>query len=172
MLFLALMAAAAAPAAQAAAPATVRIPDQPELTRQIEQADAALFQLFFEGECDVPRFRAMLADDVEFYHDKGGFNVRKPADFVAFFEERCKGHADPDGWNTRRELVRGTLHVDPIPGWGAMEAGDHVFYEKHGFNGPETLAGTASFAMVWVLGRDGKWRVSRILSYAHAKAQP
>jgi hypothetical protein len=52
-----------------------------------------------------------------------------------------------------------------------MEAGDHLFYEKHGFNGPERLAGTASFAMVWVLGHDGKWRVSRVLSYGHAPAK-
>jgi hypothetical protein len=161
----------AAAAAAAPSPPTVKVPDQPELTRQIEQADAALFKLFFEGPCDTPRFRSMLSDDVEFYHDKGGFNVRKPEDFVAQFEQRCKDLKDPTTWRSRRELVAGTLRVDPIPGWGAMEIGDHVFYERQGPAGEEKLVGKAKFAMVWVLGNDGKWRVSRVLSYAHAPAQ-
>jgi hypothetical protein len=151
----------------AAAATAVAVPPQPELTRQIEQADAELFNLFFEGRCDSARFRAMITDDVEFYHDKGGFNVRKPEDFVGQFEERCKKLEDPTSWRQRRELVRSSLHVDPIPGWGAMEIGDHLFYERHGAAGEEKLVGKAKFAMVWVLGPDGKWRISRVLSYAH-----
>lgn len=149
----------------AAAPVTV--PPQPALTEQIRQADAELFKLFFEGQCDVPRFRAMITDDVEFYHDKGGFNVRKPDDFVSQYEQRCKDNANPSNWRSRRALVPESLHVDPIPGWGAMETGDHLFYERHGVTGAEKLVGKAKFAMVWVLGGDGKWRVSRVLSYAH-----
>ena len=80
--------------ATAAAVAPVTVPPQPQLTEQIKAADAALFKLFFEGPCDSARFRAMISDDVEFYHDKGGFNVRKPADFVGQFEERCKALSD------------------------------------------------------------------------------
>jgi hypothetical protein len=154
-------------AAAAATPAPVEVPAQPALTQQIAKADADLFKLFFEGPCDTPRFRAMLTDDIEFYHDKGGFNVRKAEDFVAMFEERCRELEDPTTWRTRRELVTDSLHVDPIPGWGAMEVGDHLFYERHGAKGEERLAGKAKFAMVWVLGADGKWRVSRVLSFAH-----
>jgi hypothetical protein len=156
--------------ASAVAPPPVTIPPQPELTRQIEQADAELFKLFFEGPCDSARFRSMITDDVEFYHDKGGFNVRKPEDFVGQFEERCAKLADPTSLRQRRELVQGSLHVDPIPGWGAMEIGDHVFFERQGAAGEWKLVGKASFAMVWVLGTDGKWRVSRVLSYSHAPA--
>ena len=159
MSLLALFAAAASP--------PVTVPAQPELTRQIRQADAELFKLFFEGPCDTPRFRAMLTNDVEFYHDKAGFNVRKPEDFVAQFAERCKNLEDPTTYRSRRELGASSLHVDPIPGWGAMEIGDHLFYERHGAKGEEKLVGKASFAMVWVFGTDGKWRVSRVLSYGH-----
>jgi hypothetical protein len=160
---------AVAQAAAAAPP--VEIPAQPALTEQIKQADTELFKLFFEGPCDVPRFRAMITDDIEFYHDKGGFNVRKPEDFVGQFEERCAKLQDPASWRQRRELVQGSLHVDPIPGWGAMEVGDHLFYERQGTEGQWKLVGKASFAMVWVLGQDGKWRVSRVLSYSHGPAQ-
>jgi hypothetical protein len=154
----------------AAAAAAVTIPPQPELTQQIKQADAALFKLFFEGPCDSARFRSMITDDVEFYHDRGGFNVRKPQDFVGQFEERCAKLSDPTSWRQRRELVESSLHVDPIPGWGAMEIGDHLFYERKGSEGEWKLVGKASFSMVWVLGGDGKWRVSRVLSYAHQPA--
>jgi hypothetical protein len=160
-----------AAAAQAAAVAPVTIPPQPELTEQIHAADGALFKLFFEGPCDAARFRSMITDDVEFYHDKGGFNVRKPEDFVGQFEERCSKLSDPTSWRQRRELVESSLHVDPIPGWGAMEIGDHLFYERQGAEGPWKLVGKASFSMVWVLGADGKWRISRVLSYAHAPAK-
>lgn len=161
---------AAAIAAPASAP-PVTIPPQPELTQQIEKADTDLFRLFFEGPCDAARFRSMITDDVEFYHDKGGFNVRKPEDFVGQFEDRCGKLADPTSWRQRRELVPGSLHVDPIPGWGAIEIGDHDFYERDGAQGEWKLVGKASFSMVWVRGPDGKWRVSRVLSYAHAPAK-
>ena len=156
--------------ATATATAPVTVPPQPQLTEQIKAADAALFKLFFEGPCDSARFRSMISDDVEFYHDKGGFNVRKPADFVGQFEERCKALSDPTSWRSRRVLVEGSLRVDPIPGWGAMEVDDHAFYERHGAQGEWKLVGKAMFAMVWVLGADGRWRVSRIFSYAHAAA--
>jgi hypothetical protein len=146
----------------------VTLPDQPELTRQIEARDTEFFTLFFEGRCDLPRFRAMLADDVEFYHDKGGFNVRKPEDFVEIFGKNCRDREDPKAWRSRRELVRSSLHVDPVPGWGAIETGEHLFYEREGAAGTEKLVGKAKFAQLWVLGRDGQWRLSRVFSYAHA----
>ena len=161
-----------AAAALAASSPPVTVPLQPELTRQIEAADAALFKLFFEGPCDIPRFRGMITDDIEFYHDKGGFNVRKPEDFVAQYQERCTKLLNPAEWRSRRVLVRSSLHVDPIPGWGAMEIGDHDFYERKGATGEWKLVGKASFSMVWVLGADGKWRVSRVLSYGHRPASP
>ena len=158
--------------AAAAAPVTapVTVPDQPALTEQLVRVDSEFFQLFFEGSCDLPRFRSYLTDDVEFYHDKGGFNVHNADEFTAIFAKNCKDREDPTTWRSRRELVSTSVHVDPVPGWGAIETGDHLFYERKGKDGAEKLAGKAKFSMVWVLGADGKWRVSRILSYAHHAA--
>jgi hypothetical protein len=168
---LALLPLLAVAAQTSATPAPATIPPQPQLTQQIHDADAALFKLFFEGPCDTARFRAMITDDVEFYRDKGGFNVRKPEDFVGQFKDRCAKLADPTSFRQRRELVESSLHVDPIPGWGAMEIGDHLFYERKGAEGEWHLVGKASFSMVWVLGPDAKWRVSRVLSYDHGSAK-
>jgi hypothetical protein len=161
---------AAAAAAAQPEPAAVTIPPRAELERQIAARDAEFFNLFFTGPCDAARFRGMLSDDIEFYHDKEGFNVRNADQFVKIFEENCTRRQNPKEWRSRRELVRESLHVDPIPGWGAFETGEHLFYEREGVNGVEKLVGRARFAQVWVLGRDGEWRVSRVLSYDHGPA--
>jgi hypothetical protein len=154
-----------------AAASPVTVPPQPELTEQIAKADRELFDLFFVQPCHEPSFRLLLADDVEFYHDKDGFNVKSANDFMGAYRRNCTSRADPKTWRSRRELVASTLQVDPVPGYGAMEAGDHLFYERKGVDGAEKLAGRARFAMVWVLGADGKWRLSRVLSFGHQAAK-
>ena len=161
----------AAASAASGAIGNAKIPAQPELTRQVREADAQLFDLFFVEPCDAPRFRALLADDVEFYHDKDGYTIRSADDFMKDYRSNCASRADPKAWRSRRELVRASLSVDPVPGYGAMEAGEHWFYERKGVSGIEKLAGKARFAMVWVLGSDGKWRLSRVLSYGHEPAK-
>ena len=150
-----------------AAATPVAIPPQPALTEVIRTRDSELFDLFFEG-CDPARFRAMLAPDVEMYHDKEGFVFRTADEFVAGYAKSCEGRKAPDAWRSRRALVVDSLSVDPVPGFGAMEAGEHLFYERQG-NGPEKLAGHARFAMVWKLD-GGTWKLSRILSYGHRPA--
>ena len=144
------------------------MPEGPALRASIEARDAELFELFFQG-CDPARLRPMLADDVEFYHDKGGFVFRNAEAMVADYAKQCAERAKPDAWRSRRELVMSSLIVDPVPGYGAMEAGDHLFYERKG-DGPERLAGRARFTMVWVWS-DGSWKLSRVLSYAHQPAK-
>src|SRR5687768_15982547 len=157
-------------AAAAATPSAVTIPDQPALTEAIAARDGALFELIFTGPCDPVRLRSMVADDLEFYHDKAGFAAKSGDEFVAGYRRDCEARRKPDAWRSRRELVPGTLHVDPVPGWGAIETGEHFFYEREG-EGPEKLAGRARFAQLWVLGADGAWRLSRVFSFNHRAAE-
>ncbi len=145
------------------------MPEGGALRASIEARDTELFKLFFQG-CDPARLRTMLADDVEFYHDKGGFVFHNAEEMVTDYAKQCTERAKPDAWRSRRELVPTSLTVDPIPNFGAMEAGDHLFYERKG-EGPEKLAGKARFAMVWQW-QDGQWKLSRVLSYAHRAATP
>jgi len=157
---------AAATVAPSAPPA---MPEGAALRSSIEARDAELFELFFQG-CDPARLRTMLADDLEFYHDKGGFVFRNADAMVSDYAKQCTDRAKPNAWRSRRELVTSSLIVDPVPSYGAMEAGDHWFYERQG-DGPERLAGKARFAMVWKW-QHGQWKLSRILSFAHAPAEP
>ena len=161
---------AAAAAAFQPDPAPVTIPPRETLVAQIAQRDADFFSLFFTGACDPAPMRAFLAEDLEFYHDRAGFNARSADDFVRIFEQDCARRQNPRETRSRRELVPGSLHVDPVPGWGAIQTGEHLFYERNGADAPERLVGRARFAHLWVLGRDNQWRVSRVFSYAHGPA--
>ena len=147
--------------------APVTVPPEPAMTEAIVARDAEFFELFFQG-CDPARLRTMLADDVEMYHDKGGLVFTSADTMVAGYAKSCAERQKPDAWRSRRELVRASLHVDPVPGYGAIEAGEHLFYERQG-NGPEKLAGRARFAQVWKLD-GGQWKLARVLGFAHAAA--
>lgn len=167
-MLLALAAAAAAGAASAAPSTTVKIPERPALERAISARDAEFFALLFEG-CDPARLRTMLAPGFEMYHDKGGVVTRSAEPFVAQYARDCAERMKPDAWRSRRELLRETLLVDPVPGYGAIEHGEHVFYERKG-DGPEKKVGRSVFTQLWELGPDG-WRLTRVFSFAHKPVQ-
>jgi hypothetical protein len=160
----AIAAALAVAAPPTTAPPAATIPPQPALTDVIVARDAELFELYFLG-CDPARLRTMIAPDVEFYHDKDGFLYRGADALIA---KECAGRKAPDAWRARRELVRASLRVDPVPRYGAIEDGEHYFFERKG-DGPEKRVGYGRFSIVWVLSPDG-WRMSRALSFAHRAA--
>ncbi|HEY5711904.1 MAG TPA: nuclear transport factor 2 family protein [Allosphingosinicella sp.] len=163
-MLLALSLAAAVPAAPAAA---VALPEGPALTEVVRARDAEVFALVFE-RCDAARMRALLAPDFEMYHDRDGVVARNADDFMAGYAQNCARWNEPNAWRSRRELVAASLSVHPVPGYGAIEDGEHVFYERQG-NGPERLVGRARFTQLWALTPDG-WRLARVFSYAHRAA--
>jgi hypothetical protein len=151
-------------AALTLASATVALPTGPELRKSVEAADARFFQLFFE-ECDPSALARFLTDDFEMYHDKGGVVATSAATFVAGYAKTCADRQKPDSWRSRRQLVQGTLVVDPVPDFGAIEEGDHIFFERKG-TGPEKEVGRAHFVQLWK--RDGEqWKLARVFSYSH-----
>lgn len=142
------------------------LPDAETLRAEIRARDLAFFDVQFE-QCAPARMRQMLTADVEFYHDKAGLTRGADA-FVEGYERMCEERKKPDAWRSRRKLVEASLQVDPVPGFGAIETGEHTFHERQG-EGPQKLVGRAKFAIVWQRAADG-WRMSRILSYAHGAA--
>lgn len=123
-----------------------------ELERTLTALDAALFDAY--NRCDLGAFRALLADDLEFYHDQGGV-MRSPDAVTTAVRDNICG-------KVRRELVPGTLEIDPIAGFGAIETGSHRFCEL----ASGKCVGIARFLHVWKY-QDGHWLVSRIVSYRH-----
>lgn len=165
MILLALAALAAQP--EPGAEAVPAFPEGPALTEAVRARDADFFALLFEG-CDPDRMRAFLTQDFEMYHDRGGVVANSSEAFVADYAGRCAERRAADAWRSRRELVAASLNVHPVPGYGAIEDGEHLFYERQG-DGPERLAGRARFTQLWRLTADG-WRLARVFSYAHAAA--
>ena len=150
----------AGPAAQTAPV----LPQGDALTAAIRARDAEFFEVFFTG-CDAARVAAMLEPDFEMFHDREGVIATSAAPMVEDYARSCEEKKEPDAWRSRRELVAGSLRVEPIPGYGTFEEGDHLFYERKG-DGPEKLVGKAHFVHVWRLSPDG-WRLARVLSYSH-----
>lgn len=150
-----------------AAPGTAALPQGAALTDAVRARDAEFFALAFTG-CDPARLRGMLTADFEMYHDRDGLVARSARDFVADYGRSCRERRAPNAWRSRRELVAESLNVHPVPGYGAIEDGAHLFYERQG-DGPERLAGRARFTQLWALTPDG-WRLARVFSYAHEAA--
>ncbi|MEY2497375.1 MAG: hypothetical protein QOD12_931 [Verrucomicrobiota bacterium] len=129
-----------------------------ELFDTIAQMDKAMFDAFNGHEVD--RLMSLFTNDLEFYHDTGGFtDFRQTGEsFKGLFTRT------PD---IRRDLVKGTLEVYPIKDHGAIEIGEHRFCHKE--NGKDDC-GTFKFVMIW--RKQGEtWKVSRVVSYGHAPAR-
>lgn len=148
------------------APERLVLPEGPALTEAIRARDAELFAVLFE-QCAPERMRALVTDDIEFYHDRDGVTTGADA-FVADYARFCTERQAPDAWRSRRVLVAESLNVHAVPGYGAIEDGEHLFYERQG-EGPERLVGRARFTQLWRLTPDG-WRLARVFSYAHRAA--
>ena len=135
-----------------------------ELFIALKKNDSLLFERGF-NECELGAFIDLIAEDLEFYHDKGGVTTNKEA----FIKQYKKGICGNPDYRSRRVLIPGSLEVFPLFDngklYGALQKGIHKFYEKPK-DKPEVAGSTARFTHLWLL-RDGKWLLARVLSYDH-----
>ncbi len=145
--------------AQKAGPAPTQ-----QLTDEIKAADAALFAAFFD-RCDIPALAAMIADDFEMIHDKGGRVSASKAEFIDNSERICARQKTGEDYRARRELVAASLKVYPVNNYGAIEVGEHRFFQLLPGK-PEKLVEVSLFTQVWKK-EPGGWKLARVLSYDH-----
>ncbi len=151
-----LMASCAAPDGNAVPAARVTSTASTEIAATVAALDSALFAAF--NAHDAEGLATFFTNDLEFYHDKGGFTGfdSTMADFRDLFERnRATG--------LRRDLVPGTLEVHPLGDHGALEVCQHRFC--HVENGADDC-GTFKNIMIWRKESTG-WKVSRVISYDH-----
>lgn len=133
----------------------------------ITRQDSLFWQAY--NTCDVSKMDVFFAEDLEFYHDKGGPSLGLPALVASFKNGIC---AENGTFRLRREAVEGSVKVFPLKKngvvYGAIISGEHVFYvlEK---GKPERLDGLAKFTHLW-MKKDGAWKMTRVLSYDHGAA--
>ena len=126
------------------------------LRNELFQANHAFFRALF-AECAADQANAFLTADVEFYDDRTG---RRSGNEVRSDFERLAANC-PATNGVRRILLRESVEVYPIRGFGAMQLGIHHFVE----DGAETST-IAKFVIVWQrVG--GAWRMSRVMSVDH-----
>lgn len=122
--------------------------------------DAEVFDAF--NRCSAPeqlrKHASYFAENVEFYHDTGGVTWSRQ-EMLANTEKHVCG-------NFSRELVAGTLKVFPVKDFGAISQGTHRFCQFD----TDACEGLADFTMVWHL-REGRWQITRVLSYGHRPNQ-
>lgn len=124
------------------------------LSQTIQSLDTQLFDAY--NHCDLEKFGSLLADDLEFYHDKTGLARGRQAVVDGVKNNICG--------KVTRELVPGSLEVYPIANYGAVEIGIHRFHHP----GHETAdsVGEAKFIHLWQ-NKDGVWKVTRVISFDH-----
>jgi len=116
--------------------------------------DSVLFDAFNNHRIDV--LEKVFAKNIEFYHDRDGLNnyATTISNFKRIFT------ATPD---LHRELIAGTLEVYPLPGYGAVEMGEHRFSLTQ--NGQKITA-VYKFTNIWQ-NNNGQWQVTRTISVGH-----
>ena len=126
-----------------------------ELFQTVSSLDHDLFDAY--NKCDLKKFESLLADDLEFYHDQGGFSRGAKATVEGVKNNICG--------KVTRELVPGTLEVYPIAHYGAVEIGVHRFHHP-GHDDTEPV-GEAKFVQLWHKEDSGAWKLTRVLSFDH-----
>lgn len=135
---------------------TYHFPESNTLYGTIFHLDSVLFDAFNTRNLDT--LKTLFSEDLEFYHDLGGLtDYNQNIDlFKRTFESDRR---------LRRELVSGSLEVYPIKDFGAVEIGIHRFYSTEKGQ-KELLSSEARFIHLWQ-NKDGKWKISRIISFGH-----
>jgi hypothetical protein len=114
-----------------------------------------LDSIFFDAynHCNMAVMDSLISQDLEFYHDKGGFSNSKKETIEAIKKNICG--------KVTRELLKGSIEVYQINNYGAIEIGFHGFH-----NNQEKEPGMTHFSKfinIWRL-QNGKWQITRVIS--------
>ena len=112
--------------------------------------DSLLFSAY--NNCKMEVFASLVSEDLEFYHDQGGMTTLKSAVVDGIRNNVCG--------KVTRILLPGSIEVYPIPGFGAVQMGQHRF---HNNREPDAPSRFSRFVHIWK--REGSaWRLSRVVS--------
>jgi hypothetical protein len=124
------------------------------LFKTIQSLDTQLFDAY--NHCDLAKLSSLVAEDLEFYHDKTGLARGRQA-FVDAVKNNICG-------KVTRQLVPGSLEVYPLANYGALEIGIHRFH--HSGHDDTEPAGEAKFILLWQNSK-GAWALTRVVSFDH-----
>lgn len=133
-----------------AAPVYDYRPDSQELHDAIARMDSIFFEAYNTCKMDVQA--AIYSDSIEFYHDKGGLSTSKKDVLDGTRKYICG--------KVTRQLIPGSIEVYPIKDFGAIELGQHKFFNNQEPDAPQHIS---RFMMFWKkTGND--WKIVKVVS--------
>lgn len=141
----------------ASAAGSIAAAAEPMSVSQLGQTlDRQLFEAY--NRCELARFGALFAEDVEFFHDQGGLMRTRAAVVEATRRHICG--------KTRRELVEGSLQTYPMKDYGLVQVGEHRFCP---LAPGAACSKPARFVNLWKGSADAPdaWQLTRVISYDH-----
>lgn len=135
----------------AAAQYTYRVDDK-QLYDTILKLDSIFFGHYNNCVTELDQYSSFYLDSVEFYHDKGGLSNSRTAVVESTRKFVCG--------KVTRHLVKGSVEVYPVPGFGAIEMGLHTFFNKEEPNAPRH---PGRFTIFWQQTPAG-WKISKVIS--------
>lgn len=114
---------------------------------------AGLDSIFFEAynTCNLEKMKDMVDDDLEFYHDRAGVETSKAGMMESTKKNICN--------KVQREIMKGSIEVYSIAGYGAVEIGYHRFHNLV----EGSISHASKFITLWKRN-NGHWQMSRIIS--------
>jgi hypothetical protein len=129
------------------------IPDDQNLYDTIVKLDSIFFGFYNTCETNLDKYAAFYSDSIEFYHDQGGLMTSK-AELVEATKKNICG-------KVTRHLVKGSIEVYPIKGFGAVEMASH-FFKNNQEEQPATPK-IGRLVIIWQHTING-WKISRAIS--------
>ena len=135
--------------------AQAKVPPYKPESKLLHDTIAQMDSLFFEAynNCRLKVFETVLSEDLEFYHDRGGLSTSKKDMIAALKNNICN--------KVTRGLLKGSIEVYPIPGYGAVQMGAHRFHNHH--EKPKSTSRYSKFVHTWKREPDG-WKLTRVIS--------
>lgn len=120
------------------------------LQETITKLDSTFFEAY--NTCNLAKQAEFYSDSIEFYHDQGGLITSKKGLLDGTQKNICG--------KVTRELVKGSIEVSPVPGYGAVELGMHMFHNNQEKNAKPH---PSKFVIIWKFNNE-KWTITRVIS--------
>ncbi|MBC3846875.1 DUF4440 domain-containing protein [Winogradskyella echinorum] len=145
--------------------ASAQVDKNSELFKTLKAKDSILFKIGF-NKCEVEKSAALMYDDLEFYHDKGGVTNSKD-EFVKNMKNGLCRENNPE--KVYRFLVEESLDVFPMfkngKLYGALQNGKHFFSTDQSMTYKKS-DNYALFSHLWII-ENNEWKLKRVISYNH-----
>ncbi len=128
--------------------------DYEPVNREVYDMIVAMDKEYFDAynTCNMEKQASLYAENLEFFHDKGGLNTSKQ-EILNSIEKNICG-------KVTRTLIEGSIEVYPIKDYGAVEIGYHKFYNNQE---PDAESKPSKFIMVWKKEQE-TWLITKVIS--------